>query len=149
MDRERIEQLIGILKDSTAAELEVRDGDQRIKLRRQGSADGGAPVAVEGAARTACGPGCGDEARDDDAGDTTVVKARLVGLFHRGSSPGDEPLVDVGDKVRDGQKIGTIEALRNFTEVTSPVAGVVVEVIAEDGQPVQFGAGLLAIRPDA
>lgn len=149
MDRERIKQLIGMLNDSAAAELEVCDGRQRIKLRRRGGADGGVPCAVEGAVDTACGMAESEEARDDGAGDTTVVTARLVGLFHRGDSPGDEPLAEVGDRVSDGQKIGTIEALRNFTEVTSPVAGVVVEVIAEDGDAVQFGDDLLVIRPEA
>ena len=149
MDRERIEQLIGMLNDSAAAELEVCDGRQRIKLRRHGGGDGGASVAAEGAVDTACGMAESEEAREDGAEETTVVRARLVGLFHRGDSPGDEPLAEVGDKVSDGQKIGTIEALRNFTEVTSPVAGVVVEVIAEDGDAVQFGDDLLVIRPEA
>ncbi len=149
MDRERIEQLIEILNDSAAAELEVRNGGQRIKLRRQGSADGGGSVAVEGAVDAAGGVTGSEDGRENGAEDATVVTARLVGLFHRGNSPGDEPLADVGDKVSDGQKIGTIEALRNFTEVTSPVAGVVVEVIAEDGQAVQYGDGLLVIRPEA
>jgi acetyl-CoA carboxylase biotin carboxyl carrier protein len=148
MDRDRIEQLIGMLNDSKAAELEVRDGGQRIKLRRRAGANGEAVIAVESAADTPCDTVGSDDEREHRAEKTTVVTARLVGLFHRGNRPGDEALASVGDKVSEGQKIGTIEALRNFTEVISPVAGVVVEVIAEDGEAVQYGDGLLVIRPD-
>jgi len=147
MDRERIKQLIDMLNSSSAAELEVREGDLRIRLRKRE----GTQQPAETASRI---PDTAEESRsevsaEESLEDATIVTAHLVGLFHRGSGPSAEPLAQVGDDVAQGQSIGTIEALRNFTEVTSPVDGTVVCIIAEDGAPVQFGDPLLAIRPKA
>ncbi len=145
MDRNRIRELVAMLRSSSAAELEVREGNKRIRLRKRG---GGAREVQVSADTT---PGDGDGLRqpevDDPLADATVVAAQLVGLFHRGAAPGARALVEVGDAVAQGQQVATIEALRNLTEVTSPIDGQVVQVIAQDGEPVQYGDQLLAIRP--
>lgn len=143
MDRERIVNLLELLKSSSAQELAVREGDSYIRLRRAGvaaaapaavpSGDGPAPVAVAPAPVAAPA--------------TVPVTARLVGFFHPGKGPDSEPLVRVGDRVRQGQTIATIESLRQMTAVMAPVAGVVQEVVAEAGQPVQFGDVLILLEP--
>lgn len=141
MDRERILKLNEMLKASCAAELEVREGDTRVRIRRVPPAPPTPP----------CGTGAVGEsaaAEVDPLRDATIVTAHIVGLFHRGSGPGEKPLVQSGDEVSEGQCIGTIEALRNVTEVICPVAGTVAGVVAEDGAAVQFGDPLLAIRPN-
>ena len=142
MNRERILKLNEMLKASCAGELEVREGDTRIRIRRMPPAPSEPPCAV-----VASRDGAATTAEVDPLTDATIVTAHIVGLFHRGSAPGGAPLVEVGDRVEEGQCIGTIEALRNFTEVSCPIEGTVVGVLAEDGAPVQFGDPLLAVRP--
>ncbi len=142
MNRERILKLNEMLKASCAGELEVREGDTRIRIRRMPPAPSEPPCSVASA-----GDGAGPPAEVDPLVDATIVTAHIVGLFHRGTAPGGAPLVEPGDVVSEGQCLGTIEALRNFTEVSCPVDGTVVGVLVEDGAPVQFGDPLLAIRP--
>lgn len=140
IDRDRVQALVRMLKDSEASELSVSDGETTITVKRA----------------TVASPSTGPSAEDatdvsveavETAEDLVEVQARLVGLFHAGSRPGEEPLVHEGDSVEEGQTIGTIEALRNFTEVISPVAGTIEKVLAEDGTAVQYGDVLFMIRP--
>ena len=146
MNRERIRELTTMLKGSRADELEVREGDLRVRLRKRTAVSVVAescPNIVSGAC-TECN---GEQAAPLEQDNLVQVKSQLVGLVHRGRRPGVEPLAQAGDKVSAGQLLGTIEALRNFTDVTSPVDGTIVQVIAEDGQPVQYGDPLMAIQP--
>lgn len=148
MDRERIRELIDILKSSGAGEIQVREGDFRVRLRKRvdGAVAAEATVNALGGDESCC-PAV--EKPEPEVSQHVEVRSQLVGLFHRGRGPGAEPLAQAGDQVSAGQLIGTIEALRNFTDVTSPMDGTVVQVIAEDGQPVQYGDPLLAIKPSA
>ena len=138
MDRQRILHLLDLLKSSGAAELAVKEGDCYVRLRREPEAP---PAAV------AAPPAPGMAVAAGPAEKTVVVSARLVGFFHPGQGPDSEPLVKVGDRVRPGQTIGTIESLRQVTAVTAPVAGTVVEIVATEHQPVQFGDALIILHP--
>ena len=142
MDRPRILNLLELLKSSSAAELAVQEGASYVRLRRRPPAPGPALPAVPGmavSAEASLAPG--------RAGGHVVVTARLVGFFHRGQGPDAEPLVAVGDCVRPGQTIGTIESLRQMTAVTAPGAGRVLEIVATEHQPVQFGDALIILEP--
>jgi acetyl-CoA carboxylase biotin carboxyl carrier protein len=75
------------------------------------------------------------------------VTAQLVGRFHRGARPGAKPLVEEGSKVRQGQIIGSIETLNVLTEVEAPQAGRVAEIVAAEGQAVEYGQVLLRLDP--
>lgn len=144
MDRQRILSLLDLLKSSAVAELAVREGDSYVRLRRAPAT----PAAPEPSASALPGMAVASGAGLGPAGEkTVVVGARLVGLFHPGQGPDSAPLVKVGDRVKQGQTIGTIESLRQITAVTAPVAGTVVEVIAQERQPVQFGDALIILRP--
>lgn len=76
-----------------------------------------------------------------------TVKARVVGLFYLGKEPGLDPLVKVGDQVRQGQRLGIIEVLRKPTDVNSPVDGTICQIRGEDGSGVQYGDPLFIIQP--
>jgi acetyl-CoA carboxylase biotin carboxyl carrier protein len=146
MDRPRILNLLELLKSSSAAELAVQEGESYVRLRRRPPAPAPAPPAVPGMAVSAEGalaPGLAPGLADG----RVVVTARLVGFFHRGQGPDAEPLVAVGDCVRPGQTIGTIESLRQMTAVTAPGAGTVLEIVATEHQPVQFGDALIILEP--
>lgn len=139
-------QLVDMLKQSSAGELEVREGGRRFKLSKRASVMA-APVVPD----VAEAESSADAAVPGDVSgvpaNATIVKAHMVGLFHRGNGPGGTPIVSEGDSVSAGDVIGTIEALRNFTEVVCPVDGTIATIISEDGSPVQFGDPLIAIRP--
>jgi acetyl-CoA carboxylase biotin carboxyl carrier protein len=144
MDRERVKQIVRLLKSSSAMELAVREGDSTIRVcianRWESSVPTGgtaAPAAALPAPPTA-----------ETKQDVVRVTSRLVGFFYRGRGPEQPPVAEVGDKVKEGQTVGYIESLRKLTEVVSPVAGEIVEVVGTGGQPVQFGDVLLQIRPD-
>jgi acetyl-CoA carboxylase biotin carboxyl carrier protein len=145
MDRPRILNLLELLKSSSAAELAVREGDAYVRLRRLPPAPVPPAPAVPGMAVSAepATPGLAPGLAEG----RLVVIARLVGFFHRGQGPDADPLVAVGDTVSPGQTIGTIESLRQITAVSAPVAGTVVEIVAAEHQPVQYGDVLIILEP--
>ncbi len=144
MDRDRIEELVEILKQSSAAEICWREGNSFIRIRRgsgegQVEAETSAGLIAQEAGQQVELPGAEVE--------TVPVKARLVGTFHL-TREGDEQLaVECGAQVAAGQVIGAVEALGKWTDVISPVNGQVVEIVAEDNSPVQYGDILLRIVP--
>lgn len=142
MDRDLVRRVIGLLKESSALELAVREGDSYARARRA------APVRPAGApasARAAVMPSAVDEAAAVTPGDI-VVAARLVGRFYHGKGPGQPPLVKIGDEARAGQSLGTIEALGKLTTVAAPNDGVIIEFLAEDGKAVHYGTQLVRLR---
>ncbi len=145
MDKQRIRKLIEILKSSSAGELSVTDGEQLIRLRRQPSgaiARENHPAAPEGSESQPIAPP-GQQAKEP----AIAVRANFVGLFYRGRGAESEPIVEIGDQVEENQVVGTIEALGRPTDVLSPASGEVVQILAEDGQPVEYGQVLIEIRP--
>lgn len=137
INRERILELLEILKASPAAELSVTEGDTTVRLARFVAPPEPSVIVAEDAAAPAA---CLEP-------EEVTVKARVVGLFYRGKEPGLEPLVKVGDAVRSGQRLGIIEVLRKPTDVNSPVDGVLSDVQHEDGTGVQYGDPLFVITP--
>ncbi len=146
IDREAVQRVIGLLGESEAGEIEVRDGEMRVRVRRSAiMAGAGALAAADGGVGAAGGDGA-QGARVGDEPTLEYVTAGLVGLFHHGRAPDDEPMVSVGDSVTEGQVIGTIEALRKLTDVIAPTDGVIAQVLVDDGEPVQYGDRLFAIE---
>lgn len=148
LKREAVERVVRLLKQSNAAELEVADADLTVRVRRLVVPNVPAPAPQADEAATDNG-GAEAPAPSEVAPAEPVrayIEAHLVGLFHRGRGPDSEPLVQVGDKVKVGSLVGTIEALRKLTEVRSRVAGEIVEVLVEEGQPVQYGQKLFAVN---
>ena len=157
LDREAVQRVVDLLKDSTAQELEVYDGEVSVRVRRAGMA--AAPVVIAAPAADAApeqpalepkpltdGDATGDQS--DDA-PVSYILARKVGLFHWGAGPDAEPLVTVGTQVSEDQVVATIEALRKLTEVTSPFDGEIIETLVDDGESVQYGQKLFAVREGA
>lgn len=151
LDRDAVQRAVALLKQSSAAELEISEGGLTVRVRRlPAGAVAAAPPAAEGAESSAEGLEVAVEApevpSDAPAPARSYIEARMVGLFHRGRGPDSEPLVKPGDIVREGWPVATIEALRKLTEVRSPLDGEIAEVLVEDGQPVQYGQKLFAVN---
>ena len=146
MDKERIQQLVKLLKTSSAAELSVREGESLIRICRGGTA--AQRAAVQETVATSGQATSSAPAPQASGAETVNITSKLVGFFYRGRGPEQEPIVAAGARVKEGQTVGFIEALRKLTEVVTPVAGEIAEVVAESGQAVQYGDVLLRITPE-
>jgi len=144
MDRERIKELMEILKQSSAAEISCQDGDSFIRIRRE---SGEGQVEAETAAGPVSQEAMAQTELSGDEVETVSVKARLVGTFHLNREDEEQPAVECGAQVAEGQVIGTVEALGKWTDVVSPVGGRVMEIVAEDNSPVQYGDVLVRVGP--
>ncbi len=148
LDRDVVRRVLDLLAQSSVGEIEIADGDVSVRAQRRPITTAPVPTAAgpvleEGAAA----PTEAVVERSAVAeGPVEYVTAGLVGLFHHGRVHDSAPLVSVGDQVTRGQVIGTIEALRKLTDVVATCTGVIVEVLVDDGEPVQYGDRLFAIR---
>jgi acetyl-CoA carboxylase biotin carboxyl carrier protein len=131
-------ELAHSLEGTATTHLLVKAGELQIELRREAGAVVTIPEAATGGdSRSSPAPGL--------AAGVVPVVSPLVGVFYRAGSPGAKPLVQVGDAVERGQKVGIIEAMKVMNEVTSDSRGVVVEILVEDGTPVTYEQRLMLI----
>lgn len=158
MNEDKLRRLIAIFHESGVEELEYRESfwhGMRLRLGRQtrdpvvpqaSAASPGPPVDAlrPPAALTETRAPAGPDAVDDGL---HAVTAPMVGTFYRSSSPEAEPLVRPGDRVRPGQTLCIIEAMKIMNEIEATVDGEVVSIEAEEGGPVEYNQPLIYIRP--
>ena len=140
MDLRKVKKLIELVKESGIAELEVRDGDEKIRVAQfapapSGSADPAVPSGAPGDALV--------EVEKNVAG--SVMAAPMAGTFYRSPAPGEAPFVDAGDTVAVGDVLCIIESMKMMNRVESEFAGQIAEVLVENGKPIESGAGLFRI----
>ena len=150
MDLRKLKTLIELVESSGIGELEIQEGEERVRITR-GVAPGAvasapapvyataAPSAVPASAAVAEAPAVPAESEGH------LVKSPMVGTFYRSASPGAKPFVEVGDPVQVGDTLCIIEAMKLMNEIESDKAGVVKQVLVENGQPVEFGQPLVVI----
>jgi acetyl-CoA carboxylase biotin carboxyl carrier protein len=151
MDLRKLKKLIDLVQESGIAELEVTEGEERVKIVRsgRGAPESGAAVAsstpppASPAAAAAPAPAAAEAAA---APEGHAVKSPMVGTFYRASAPDAKPFVEVGDTVKAGQTICIIEAMKLMNEIESDKDGVVKAILAENGQPVEYGEPLFIIE---
>jgi acetyl-CoA carboxylase biotin carboxyl carrier protein len=153
MDLRKLKKLIDLVQESGIAELEVTEGEERVKIVRsgRGSPEAGpagpavfaappAPAAASAAAAPVTA------AESPAALEGHAVKSPMVGTFYRASAPDAKPFVEVGDTVKAGQTICIIEAMKLMNEIESDKDGVVKAILAENGRPVEYGEPLFVIE---
>jgi acetyl-CoA carboxylase biotin carboxyl carrier protein len=152
-----LKQLIEFLKEYKVAEFDLDRGDLKIRLKFNpaetspaGLADlarllGSAPPAVAQAVASQPAEAPAPAAVDPDAG-LHLLKSPIVGTFYGSPSPGAAQFVAPGDRVTKGQVIGVVEAMKLMNEIESDVAGEIVKCLVTNGQPIEFGQPLFAIR---
>ncbi len=162
MNLKELKEILELLDEKEIAEFELEE--EGIKLRIRKSA--GAPPQVVATVATPAGPPsqaasppppgpeaaaaiAGPSADDAVAAGLFVVKSPIVGTFYRAPDPTSAPFVNVGDKVRVGQVLCIIEAMKLMNEIEAEVAGEIVKIQHESGQPVQYGEPLFVLRPEA
>ncbi len=148
MDLRKLKTLIELVETSGIAELEIQEGEERVRITRALPAAQAAPAAstvmqVGGAASAPVAAPVVDAAPPVAEGH--VVKSPMVGTFYRSATPGSKPFVEVGDTVTEGATLCIIEAMKLMNEIEADKAGVVKAIPAENGQPVEFGQPLFII----
>ena len=151
MDLRKLKKLIDLVQESGIGELEITEGEERVRISRAGT---GAPMvmathpqmammAAPGAPVAAAAPAA-PEAPPAPAGHT--LKSPMVGTFYRSPSPGAPSFVEVGQAVAKGQTLCIIEAMKLLNEIESDAAGTVKAILVENGQPVEYGQPLFVIE---
>ena len=159
MELEQIMQLIDKLEHSSLAELEYCSGDERLSLKKAkppypppmpwaGPTGFAAPAGVpfSPAPATNPAPSAPTDAKPVPEAVGLLVKAPLVGTFYRASSPDAPPFVQPGDRIKKGQTLCLIEAMKMMNEITSPADGVVEDILVENGEIVAFDTPLVRIK---
>ena len=149
MDLRKLKTLIELVESSGIAELEIQEGEERVRITRAVAA-GSAPTVVPVTLPAVTAPAAGSVAMAPTPGEPAEpeghqVKSPMVGTFYRSASPGAKPFVEVGDSVEVGDTLCIIEAMKLMNEIESDKSGVVKQVLAENGQPVEFGQPLVVI----
>ncbi len=152
MDLRKLKKLIDLVQESGIAELEVTEGEERVKIVRSGRGAPDTMVTVPAhaaAPATAAAPPAalpGGVAEAPPPPDGHVVKSPMVGTFYRASAPDAKAFAEVGDTVKAGQTICIIEAMKLMNEIESDKDGVVKAILVENGQPVEYGEPLFVIE---
>ena len=149
MDLRKIKTLIELLEQSGISELEVKEGEESVRIARMPTGMGMHPApyyAAPAAPAPAPAPSAAPAAPKPLADNRHLVRAPMVGTFYRSPSPGAKPYVEVGQTVKAGQVLCVIEAMKMLNQIESDKAGVVAEIVAENEKPVEFDQPLFVIE---
>jgi acetyl-CoA carboxylase biotin carboxyl carrier protein len=147
-DVRKVRRLVELMKEHDLAEIDLRQGDQRIRLRRGADpyiATGPAPVVVAPAAAVAASSQTATPAAAASDAHLTVIKSPMVGTFYSSPNPESPAFVKVGDHVGPESVVCIIEAMKVFNEIQAETSGQLVAVLVENGQPVEFGQPLFKV----
>ena len=150
MDLRKLKTLIELVETSGIAELEIQEGEERVRITRATAAAASPPQMTTHTVHHAAPPTGAPAAVAADAKPAEPeghqVKSPMVGTFYRSATPGSKPFVEVGDTVAEGATLCIIEAMKLMNEIESDKAGVVKAILTENGQPVEFGQPLFVIE---
>ena len=147
IDQQLIRDLAGILDETNLTEIEVEQDDLRIRVSRTpASVQAYAPAPAVAAPAPA--PAAAASAQPAAAPDTSknAVRSPMVGTAYGAPAPGAKPFIEVGQKIKEGQTLLIIEAMKTMNQIPSPRSGTVSAILFEDAQPVEFGEPLVVIE---
>jgi acetyl-CoA carboxylase biotin carboxyl carrier protein len=155
LDHDQLRQLLALLGDSDIQELKLEGDDFRLEVRRNlpGAAPAPALQTPLPAAAPALSvpplapPSAPPPAAPAVRGELQAITAPMVGTFYRSSAPGEPAFVEIGSRISAGQPVCILEAMKLMNELEAEVGGEVVEILVENGTPVEFGQVLMRIRP--
>ncbi len=160
MDLRKIKKLIDLLEESNLAEIEIKEGEESVRLARmpRGGLAVAAPAALQAPQHVEQRPAAampmhspteaatgGHHKPHSDLPDGHVMRAPMVGTFYASPSPDKAPFVSVGQAVKAGETLGIIEAMKMFNPIEADVSGTVLKVLVESGQPIEFDEQLFVI----
>ena len=161
MDIRKVKKLIEMLEESNLTEIEIKEGEESVRLSRAGlystSAPMPAPIMVQAPVAAAPAPvaaaapapsakGAEPASTAEAVPDGQILRSPMVGTFYASPSPDADAFVTLGQKVTEGETLCIIEAMKMFNQIESEASGTVVAILAESGQPVEFDQPLFVIR---
>jgi acetyl-CoA carboxylase biotin carboxyl carrier protein len=157
LDHDQLQQLLALLGESDIQEFSLEGEDFRLEVRRnlpaaapvtlvQAPTAPAAPVAPVAAASVPS-PSAPPPPAAAARSDLQAISAPMVGTFYRSPAPGDPAFVEVGSRITAGQPVCILEAMKLMNELESEISGEVVEILVENGTPVEFGQVLMRIKP--
>ncbi len=147
MDIRKIKKLIELLDESGVAEIEIKEGEESVRISRQQHAFSTAPQQMMSApapAPVAAAPAPVEEAEPEISGHK--INSPMVGTFYRAASPGANSFTEVGQMVSEGDTLCIIEAMKILNQIEADKSGKVKAILVENGQPVEFGQPLFVIE---
>ena len=154
MDLRKIKTLIDLLEQSGISELEVKEGEESVRIARHPTGANAPimtyaqpPAALPAAPAAAPAPAAPAAAPAKPVSKGHPVKSPMVGTFYRAPSPGAKPFIEVGQTVKQGQTLCIIEAMKMLNQIEADVSGVVTEILVDNGQAVQFDQPLFLVEP--
>lgn len=147
MDIRKIKKLIELLEESDLAEIEIHEDKESVRISRT-SQVATAPAAATFSAPQVAAPAAEatKAAPEPVVASGNPVTAPMVGTFYRAAAPGSKPFVEVGQRVNVGDTLCIIEAMKMLNQIESDKAGVIVDVLVENGQPVEYGETLFIVE---
>ena len=146
-DVKKVRRLIELMKEHDLAEIDLKQADQRVRIKRGGEVVAvPAPVAAAASAAPAT---AAPAAAAAESSRMLVIASPMVGTFYRASGPDSAPFVKVGDRIGPDKTVCIIEAMKVFNEIPAGVSGQVVAILVENGGPVEFGQPLIKVDPEA
>ena len=151
MDLRKIKKLIELLEESGIAEIEVKEGEESIKLSRASQVQQpiintqtyDVPPVREPVVQTSTNQ---EDIKPDPTTEGDTIDSPMVGTFYRAASPDSKAFVEKGQKVNKGDTVCILEAMKMMNQVTAEQAGTIVEILVEDSEPVEFGQPLFIIK---
>ena len=156
MDIRKVKKLIELLEESGVAEIEIKEGEESVRISRHGSAPvttyvqaAAGPAAAAPAAAPLAAASAASRAQADEPEATrpeNTVTAPMVGTFYASAAPGAKSFVDIGTEVKVGQTLCIIEAMKMMNQIESDKSGRIAAVLVKNGDPVEFGQPLFVIE---
>ncbi len=152
MDLRKVKTLIDLVQQSDITELEITEGEERVRISRGHAVAGAAPATVQPSMMVPAAPAAAPSAAPAAAADLPaepaghILKSPMVGTFYRSSAPGANPFVEIGQTVKAGDTVCIIEAMKLLNEIECDHDGVIKEILVENGQPVEYGQPLMRIE---
>ena len=155
LDHDQLHKLLALLGDSDIQELKLEGDDFRLEVRRNLpglpaqviQAPLAAPMQPAPMAPAAAVPSAPPPAAPAVRSDLLEITAPMVATFYRAPAPGEDPFVELGTRISSGQTVCILEAMKLMNELESEVSGEVVEILVENGTPVEFGQVLMRVKP--
>jgi len=144
MDLRKLKTLIELVETSGIAELEIQEGEERVRITRALASAGAAGTSAASSQAVTIPVAPAALPPPEPIGH--IVKSPMVGTFYRSAQPGAKAFVEVGDSVQIGDTLCIIEAMKLMNEIEADQAGIVKQVLVENGQPVEFGQPLIVIE---
>ena len=150
MDLRKLKTLIDLVAESDIAELEVTEGESKVRIVKSSASPANQLVMMQPQAmqpqQAAAAPLPAAPVAPVDAAPTGhVVKSPMVGTFYRSAAPGTPPFIEIGAVVKEGDTLCIIEAMKLLNEIDADASGVIQQILVENGQPVEFGQPLFII----